>query len=97
MKLLKYMADKLYKYSSYYKKQIQVPFFLSPQALDVEIINCEIEVPNGLSAEEVKKTMVSVMAKNIYQFVEIKNNYSNEYYTKYEGKLKVARRRFYEQ
>lgn len=73
MKLLRYIADKLYKYSTFSK--LREPPILFEKKVDIQKIWCEMEVGEKQSIEEVKKAMIFLMAKDIANFLEVKIDY----------------------
>ena len=93
MKLLRHIADKLYKYSSYARKEKKAPFLITKTTMDIEKINCEVSLPNSMSIEDVKKVMARAMVKDISQFINIKSCCEGGYYydKKYIGELKVIK------
>ena len=98
MKLLRCIADKLYKYSSYAKKEIKAPFLITQTPMGIEKINCEVSLPESMSIEDVKKVMARTMVKDISQFINIKSYCEGEYYfdKKYIGELKVIKEQRYD-
>ena len=91
MKLLRYIADKLYKYSSYSKIEAPICYV---KTRNIETINYELKVLERRNEEEIKRYMVLLMNEDIWKFVNIKrddNYYDCEGKTAmYRGQLKIV-------
>lgn len=90
MKLLRYIADKLYKYSSYNEKP-KPPMIINEQKQIIKVISV-VNLPEELE-EDARRILVSEMAKQLERFVKVKKISPNFEYPNlvgYKGELKVV-------
>lgn len=87
MKLLRYIADKLYKYSSYNK--IEAPIYYV-KTQNVQIVKCEIIPWEKQTIEETKSVMATIMAKDIDKFIDVEIDYDQQGRKIYRGQIKIV-------
>ena len=91
MKLLRYIADKLYKYSNYYEKP--KPFTIVKEQKQIIKVTSVVNLTGEVQEETAKKLLVSEMAKQLERFVKVKKISPNFEYPNlvgYKGELKVV-------
>lgn len=90
MKLLRCIADKLYKYSSYNKIEAPICYV---KTQNVETINCQMEVWEHKNPyiEEVKRIMVDLMANDICKYIDVEFGYDNRGKKIYRGQIKIVK------
>ena len=72
MKLLRYIADKLYKYSSYARKEKKAPFLIKSEQKQLIKVRCVVNLPIRMDEEAVKEFLVSGMKKQLEGLIKIK-------------------------
>ena len=86
MKLLRYIADKLYKYSSY--SQVKVPICYVEKK--VQTVKYELKVVKERNEEMIKKYLALLMQEDIYKFVKINKIEEFDDCDLYRGELKIV-------
>ena len=87
MKLLRYIADKLYKYSSY--SQLKVPICYVENK-NVQTVKYELKVVKERNEEIIKKYLALLMQEEIYKFVKINKIEEFDDCDLYRGELKIV-------
>lgn len=87
MKLLRYIADKLYKYSSYSKKKEPI---CCVRTKNIQTIEYELKIVKGRDEKMIKKYLTLLMQEDIYKFVKINKIEEFDDYNLYRGELKIV-------
>ena len=90
MKILRYIADKLYKYSSF--NELKRPPYFTEKRVNIQTINCQMEVWEHKNPyiEDVKRVMVDSMANDICKYLDVEFGYDYRGKKIYRGQLKIV-------
>ena len=86
MKLLRYIADKLYKYSSY--SEVKVPICYV-ETKNMQTIKCEMKIIKERDEETVKKFLCLLMQEDIYKFIKVNKIKEFDDCDLYRGEINV--------
>ena len=96
MKILRHIADKLYKYSSYYEKPKL--FTIVKEQKQIIKVTSEVSLPEKLE-ERAKRILVSEMAEQLENLIKVEKISPNFEYpdlARYRGYIKVIEEWLYD-